>query len=108
MQGTFNAVVVATMHNTVYVYDADRENRLPDGKTRPLWATWLGKPRVGGPDIDMWATNDPEWGILGTPVIDPQKTTLWVAAWHDDGGVLRYRLHALNLEGRHRPRCRPS
>lgn len=98
VQGTFNAVVVATMHNTVYVYDADTENRLPDGRTRPLWATWLGQPRASGPDIDMWATNDPEWGILATPVIDPQKTTLWVVAWHDDGGVKRYRLHALDLK----------
>jgi hypothetical protein len=97
VQGTFNAVLVATMHNTVYLYDADRENRLPDGKTQPLWAIWLGEPRPGGKDIDMWSTNDPEWGILSTPVIDPQKTTVWVVAWHNDGGTYRYRLHALNL-----------
>src|SRR5687768_15683697 len=38
VQGTFNAVIVATMHNTVYVYDADKENRAPDGRTVPLWA----------------------------------------------------------------------
>ena len=56
------------MHNTVYVYDADKENRGPDGRTMPLWATWLGQPRPGGKDIDMWSTNDPEWGILSTPV----------------------------------------
>ena len=89
VRGTFNAVVVATMHNTVYVYDADAENRLPDGKTRPLWATWLGPPRPGGKDIDMWSTNDPEWGIMGTPVIDPQKSTVWVVAWHAEGGNLQ-------------------
>ena len=29
VQGTFNAVIVATMHNTIYVYDADKENRGP-------------------------------------------------------------------------------
>ncbi len=98
VQGTFNALVVATMHNTVYVYNADAENRLPDGKTKPLWATWLGQPRASGNDIDMWGTNDPEWGILATPVIDPQKTTLWVVSWHDDAGTKRYRLHALNLK----------
>src|SRR4029450_4185903 len=34
VQGTFNAVLVATMHNTVYLYDAYRENRLPDGKSQ--------------------------------------------------------------------------
>ena len=98
VRGTFNAVVVATMHNTVYVYDADAENRLPDGKTRPLWATWLGPPRPGGKDIDMWSTNDPEWGITATPVIDAQKSTLWVVAWHAEEGTFRYRLHALNLK----------
>lgn len=96
--GTFNAVVVATMHNTVYVYDADRENRLPNGQTKPLWAKWLGPPRPGDQDkIDMWSTNDPEWGILATPVIDPQKTTLWVTAWHNEGGVYQHKLHALDL-----------
>src|SRR5262245_6813552 len=41
VRGTFNAVVIATMHNTVYVYDADKEARGPDGRTIPLWATWL-------------------------------------------------------------------
>jgi hypothetical protein len=103
VDGTFNAVVIATLHNTVYVYEADAENRLPDGRTRPLWATWLGPPRPGGKDIDMWSTNDPEWGILSTPVIDAERTTLFVVAWHDDGGTYRYKLHALNLQdGSHR------
>lgn len=102
--GTFNAVVIATMHNTVYVYDADKENPAPEGRTMPLWATWLGKPRGGTKDIDMWSTNDPEWGILSTPVVSPDKSTLYVVAWHDDGAQgLRFRLHALDLRsGAHR------
>jgi hypothetical protein len=99
VQGTFNAVIVATMHNTVYVYDADRESPGPQGRTVPLWATWLGPPRRGGKDIDMWSTNDPEWGILSTPVVSDDKRTLFVVAWHDDGTAgLRFRLHALNLQ----------
>ncbi len=104
VRGKFNAVIIATMHNTVYVYDADKENRGPDGRTIPLWATWLGPPRPGTKDIDMWSTNDPEWGILSTPVVSDDRTTLFVVAWHDDGGVgLRYRLHALDLRsGVHR------
>jgi hypothetical protein len=97
VQGTFNTLLVATMHNTVYAYDADQENRLPDGKTRPLWATWLGQPRPGGKDIDMWSTNDPDWGILATPVVDSQKTTVWVVAWHNENGRFLYRLHSLDL-----------
>jgi len=101
VQGTFNAVLIATMHNTVYLYDADQERPGPEGRTVPLWATWLGKPRPGGADIDMWAVNDPEWGILSTPVVDPTKSIVYVVAWHDDGGGpqgYHYRLHALRLK----------
>jgi hypothetical protein len=104
VQGTFNAVIITTMHNTVYVYDADKENRGKDGRTVPLWARWLGPPRPGGKDIDMWSTNDPTWGILGTPVVSPDKRTLFVVAWHGDGPQgFRYMLHALDLQkGTHR------
>jgi len=104
VRGTFNAVIVATMHNTVYVYDADKENRGPDSRTIPLWGTWLGPPRPGGKDIDMWSTNDPEWGILSTPVVSQDKSTLFVVAWHNDGPAgFAFRLHALNLtNGTHR------
>jgi len=103
VQGTFNAVVIATMHNTVYLYDADSEKPGPQGRTVPLWATWLGEPRKGGKDIDMWSTNDPEWGILGTPVVSADKSTLYVVAWHGDAPGLRYMVHALNMQnGAHR------
>ena len=99
VKGTFNAVVIGTMHNTVYVYDADKENRGPDGKTRPLWARWLSSPRPGDKEkVDMWSTNDPEWGIVATPVVDPQKTTLWVTSWHREGNADFYMLHALDLK----------
>jgi hypothetical protein len=104
VRGTFNAVIVATMHNTVYVYDADKAELNPDGRTRPLWAIWLGAPRLSGKDIDMHSTNDPEWGILGTPVVSPDKRTLYVVAWHGDGpDGTRFMLHALDLQkGTHR------
>ncbi|HEV7881915.1 hypothetical protein [Bradyrhizobium sp.] len=99
VQGTFNAVVIATMHNTIYVYDADQEKPGPAGRTVPLWATWLGPPRPGGKEIDMWSTNDPEWGILSTPVISDDRSTLYVVAWHDEGANgFQYRLHALDLK----------
>jgi len=99
IKGTFNVVILATMHNTVYVYDADKENRAANGRTIPLWARWLGPPRQSGKDIDMWSTNDPEWGILSTPVVSDDKTTLYVVAWHDEGPQgLAYRLHALNMK----------
>ena len=52
----------------------------------------------------MWSTNDPEWGILGTPVVSDDKSTLYVVGWHDDGPQgLRYKLHALDMQkGTHR------
>jgi hypothetical protein len=107
VKGKFNALIIATMHNTVYVYDADKENPGPEGRTIPLWATWLGPPRPGTKAIDMWSTNDPEWGILSTPVVSDDKTTLFVVAWHDDGpGGLVYRLHMLDMKNgtqRHPP-----
>jgi hypothetical protein len=104
VKGKFNAVIIATMHNTVYVYDADKQSQGPDGRTVPLWATWLGPPRPGGKNIDMWSTNDPEWGILSTPVISEDKSTLYVVAWHSDNAAgFGYRLHALDLKsGAHR------
>src|SRR5262245_51961449 len=101
VQGTFNSVLVATMHNTLYLYDADSERPGPNGQNVPLWATWLGKPRPGDGNIDMFFTNDPEWGILGTPVVDPGKSVVYAVAWHDDGGGpqgFKYRLHALRLK----------
>src|SRR4029077_18607841 len=78
--------------------------RGPDGRTVPLWATWLGPPRPGGKNIDMWSTNDPEWGILSTPVISEDKSTLFVLAWHShNASGFSYRLHALDLKsGAHR------
>jgi len=98
VKGTFNAVIIATMHNTVYAYDADMQRRGPDGRTVPLWATWLGQPRPSGKDIDMWSTNDPEWGIVSTPVVSDDRKTLYVVAWHDDGAQgFRYKLHAIDL-----------
>jgi hypothetical protein len=94
---TVNAVIVATMHNTVYAYDADQEKAGPDGKTTPLWARWLGEPRPGDKHaIDMWSTNDPEWGVVSTPVIDAARTTLWLTSWHKEGNS--YKLHALDLK----------
>jgi hypothetical protein len=101
VRGVFNAVLIATMHNTVYLYDADREQPGPEGRTIPLWATWLGRPRPGDKSIDMWSTNDPEWGILGTPVVNAVRSIVYIVAWHDDGGTNQnyvYRLHALRLK----------
>ena len=43
-------------------------------------------------------------GIVATPVVSPDRRTLFVVAWHSDGAPgLRYMLHALDLQkGTHR------
>jgi hypothetical protein len=58
-KGTHNIVYVATGNNTVYAFDAD-----DPAQSVPLWSRNLG-PSVltGGGDVQ------PNWGILGTPVI---------------------------------------
>ena len=33
VKGKFNTVIIATMHNTVYVYDADKQSQGPDGQS---------------------------------------------------------------------------
>lgn len=93
-KGTFNAVIVATMHNTIYVYDADKKPTQAQSQDALIWAQWLGDPWPSKTGFDSWHTNYPEWGIVSTPVIDDDKTTMYVVSWHNDG---QYRLHAIDL-----------
>ncbi len=115
-----NVVYVATMHNTVYAFDADR-------RATPLWRRTLGPsapivttspqyPRNSphhGPynDFGEPCNGEPygvyhdiakEVGIVGTPVIDRRTDTLYVVALVKRPGVdvtRRYAhvLHALDL-----------
>jgi hypothetical protein len=88
-----NTVIFASMKGTVYAYKADQKPAT-DNDTL-VWARYLGDPRDGGDDIDAWATDDPWWGILGTPVIDPANRLLYVVAWNKDNN---FRLYALDLQ----------
>lgn len=88
-----NVVIFASMKGTVYAYLADQK---PQGQNDTLvWAKFLGPPRDGGGDIDMWATDNPVWGILGTPAIDLDHKLLYVVVWNQDQ---RHRLYALDLQ----------
>jgi hypothetical protein len=81
---TYNVVYVATMHNSVYAFDADNvSNNLADD--RPLWQVNLGTSL----DYDFFPMKywifgkyniSPEIGILSTPVIDTQAGTIYVVA----------------------------
>ena len=93
---TVNAIIVATMHNTIYVYDADKKPTQPQSQDALVWAQWLGEPKAENPEFDSWNTNFPEYGILSTPVIDEARRTLYVVSWNNANGG-EYRLHALDL-----------
>ena len=62
---------VCTMANNVWAFDAN------DGQL--LWPqpVNLGKPIQGPDNIDSWKVNQ-LWGILSTPVIDPDTQTLYL------------------------------
>lgn len=77
--GTHDVLYVATMHNTVYAFDADTGQQLS--------ARWLGAP-VTGHDLENLKpdTIHHEWGVAGTPVIDRATGTLYVVRWgYEDG-----------------------
>jgi hypothetical protein len=97
-----NAVIFATMKGTVYAYMADQ---MPTTNNDTLlWATYLSDgnacrcsatgPQNGSGDFDMWAVDDPWWGVLSTPVIDRASNSLYAVTWTNDQ---QYRLYDLNL-----------
>src|SRR5215471_13111877 len=94
--GTFNAVIVATMHNTIYAYDADKKPTMPQSQDALIWAQWLGQPQPENFGFDSWNTNFPEYGILSTPVINDAHTIMYIVSWHNNNGG-EYRLHAIDL-----------
>jgi hypothetical protein len=90
--GGCNTVIFASMKGTVYAYMADQK---PNTQNDTLvWARYLGDPQNGSDDWDMWATDDPWWGILGTPVIDRTSSSMYAVVWNNDG---QYRLYQLDL-----------
>lgn len=97
-----NAVIFGTMKGTVYAYMADEKPNTRDDTL--LWATYLSDqqhckcgatgPQNGSGDFDMWAVDDPWWGILSTPVIDRATNSLYVVNWTNDQ---QYRVYNLNI-----------
>jgi hypothetical protein len=92
--GTYNVVFVATENDSVYAFDADGKS------TTPLWfrsfldvsdgITSVPQSDVGGPIT-------PEYGITGTPVIDPSTLTMYLVAFTKESGNYVQRLHALDV-----------
>jgi hypothetical protein len=95
-----NVVYVATQHNTVYAFDADSTL---GSNASPLWSVSLNNGGTSDPisDFGCTGTHYTEIGIMGTPVIDAGKTTLWVVAktviGTGDNAVRNFSLHALDI-----------
>jgi hypothetical protein len=103
-QGKRNVLFVATEHDSVYAFDADAKS------TAPLWKTSFIDPARSittfpvGDDINYRCCFNPEIGITGTPVIDPDRHTLYVVAETFENGSAIQRLHALDIRnGAERP-----
>ena len=97
-QGVHNVVFVATEHDSVYAFDANKPGP-------PLWHDSFINPAQGVttvPSTQPWQSDlSPEVGITGTPVIYPTTGTLYVAAKTETitpaGPVDAYTLHALDV-----------
>jgi hypothetical protein len=91
--GTHNVLIAATVHDTVYAFDADAspcqtywsKSLLASGET------WVTSTDVNSTDLA------PDIGIVGTPVIDPTTKTIYVVSKSKNGATFHQRLHALSL-----------
>jgi hypothetical protein len=96
--GVHNVVYVATMHDSVYAFDADSAS---GGDANPLWhtsflingATTVPIALQGCGPTTAWT----EVGIVSTPVIDTATGTLYVVAKTYENSTFVHRLHALNV-----------
>jgi hypothetical protein len=80
-----NALIVVTMHNDVYAFDADHPS------AAPLYHTTMGLP------VAEFVDDAREIGILSTPVIDRTTNTLYVVGASTANGKRVYVLHGLDV-----------
>ena len=97
-QGVHNVVYVATMHDSVYAFDADSTS------TTPLWMTSiLDYSPAGATSVptsvqkNATTTGWTEVGIVSTPVIDPATGTMYLVAETYENGNVIHRIHALDV-----------
>jgi hypothetical protein len=96
--GVHNVVFVATMHDSVYAFDADSAT---GDNAQPLWHTsFLTNGATSVPVALQGCGGTTEWkevGILSTSVIDPDSGTLYVIAKTYENSKFVHRLHALDV-----------
>jgi hypothetical protein len=97
-KGTHNVVYAATMHDSVYAFDADSNT---GANASPLWqvsllppgATPVPKTVQGCSGVTGWT----EVGVVATPVIDAASGTIYAVAKTYENGNSVFRLHALDV-----------
>lgn len=95
--GVHNVVYIATVDNTIYAYDGDTgklywERNFSAPGMQPPKNTDL-KGACGGTYSDISGS----FGIIGTPVIDPTKHTIYFVARSTDGSTFVEHLHAVDI-----------
>jgi hypothetical protein len=93
--GHHNVIYAVTQHDTIYAFDADASpcQTLATKSLLGTNETWLSSSDVSTGDIS------PDIGIVGTPVIDPATSTIYVVAKSKATSGTNYmqRLHVLSL-----------
>jgi hypothetical protein len=89
---THNVVFVATLHNSVYAFDADAMSPVS-----LLWQVNLGPSVPASLLFGQYGDINLEVGILGTPAIDLQRGVLYVLSDTLERGAPAFYLHALDL-----------
>lgn len=96
--GVHNVVYVATMHDSVFAFDADTADTTPLWMTSVLSYSPAGATTVpAGVKKDAGTTGWSELGIISTPVIDPVTGTLYAVAETYENSNVVHRLHALDV-----------
>jgi hypothetical protein len=100
--GNKNVVIVATVNNSIYAFDADSAKI-----TQPYWQinlTPAGNRAIKNTDMTGacgggYRDFSGNMGIVGTPVIDPATSTLYVVSRNVNPTTLVFQqfLHAINL-----------
>jgi len=93
-QGVHDVVFVATLHNSVYAFDAD--------SLQPaLWVTSVMDAGASTMSSTLKKNFNPtawnEMGVISTPVIDPASGTIYLVAETYENGNVVHRLHALDV-----------
>ncbi len=96
--GVHNVLYVATMHDSVYAFDADN---VTGSNAAPLWQTsFLINGATTVPGTVQQCSKTTGWtevGIVSTPVIDAAAGTIFVVAKTYENSTFVHRLHALDV-----------